>query len=239
MSEKDKTAVGADGKQEPLRKKGKKNKLAIVGAVAVVVVVAGVGFFVWHEQPSFCDAFCHASMDAYVETFDNDSGATGIDKYGNDVADGHAMLVATHKEQGLACLDCHVPAITQQVGEVMETVSGNYTVVARADGKGTALHEVGTVELMENSGHGTDGDAFCLRSGCHDLTREELTEKTADRAFNPHRWEHDEFECSDCHKSHRASVLYCTKCHTDAEADLPQGWVTYGQSEQIMEIPAA
>ena len=117
-------------------KKGKRNKLAIVGAVAAVVVVAGIGFFVWHEQPSFCNA-------------------------------------------------------------------------------------------------------FCLRSGCHDLTRDDLTEKTADMAFNPHRWQHEEFECSDCHKSHCASVLYCTKCHTDAVAGLPEGWVTYGESEQIMGIPAA
>ena len=221
------------------KKKGKKNRLAILGAVVAVVAVAGVGMFVWHEQPGFCDAFCHQSMDAYVETYDNHSGAEGADKYGNVVSDSSAMMVVSHKDHDLACLDCHVPAVTQQIGEVMQTVSGDYAVLARADGKGTALHEVGTVELMENSGHGSDGDGFCLRSGCHDLTREELTAKTADMQFNPHRWQHEEFECSDCHKSHRASVFACTQCHTDAEASLPDGWVTYDRSQQILEIPAA
>ena len=27
-----------------------------VGVVAAVVIVAGAGFWVWHEQPSFCNA---------------------------------------------------------------------------------------------------------------------------------------------------------------------------------------
>ncbi len=239
MSDKDSATFLASEEQNPAPNKGKRNRMAIVGIVAAIVAVAGAGLFVWHEQPSFCNAFCHASMDAYVGTYDNDYGQVGTGKYGNEVADGHAMLVVVHKEQNLACLDCHVPAIAQQVGEVMETVTGNYTVVARADGNGTALYEVGTVELMENAGHGADGDAFCLRSGCHDMTRNELTERTADMAFNPHRWQHEEFECSDCHKSHRASVLYCTKCHTDAEQSLPSGWVAYDRSQQILEAPVA
>ena len=218
-------------------KRRKRNRLVIIGAAVAIVAGAGAGMFVWHEQPSFCNAFCHHSMDAYVETYSYAAGSAGADKYGNQVDNSSAMMVVSHKDHNLACLDCHVPAITQQIGEVIETVSGDYTVVPRAASSGTALHEVGTVELMENSGHGSDGDGFCLRSGCHDLTRDDLTEKTADMEFNPHRWSHSEFECSDCHKSHRASVLYCTRCHTEAEASLPEGWIAYDTNEQIMEIP--
>ena len=41
---------------------------AIVGGVvAVVVVVAAIGAFVWHEQPSFCNAICHTPMDGYLK----------------------------------------------------------------------------------------------------------------------------------------------------------------------------
>ena len=39
----------------------------VVGVIAAVVVAAGAGFWVWHEQPSFCNAVCHDPMDAYVD----------------------------------------------------------------------------------------------------------------------------------------------------------------------------
>ena len=48
---------------------------AIVGGVvAVVVVVAAIGAFVWHEQPSFCNAICHTPMDGYLETYEGRPG---------------------------------------------------------------------------------------------------------------------------------------------------------------------
>ena len=40
-----------------------------VGCVAAVIVLAAAGFFVWHEQPSFCNAICHVPMDNYVEGY--------------------------------------------------------------------------------------------------------------------------------------------------------------------------
>ena len=44
--------------------KRKRKKWPItVGVIAVVLVVAGAGFWVWHEQPSFCNAICHTPMD--------------------------------------------------------------------------------------------------------------------------------------------------------------------------------
>ena len=45
----------------------------VVAAVAVVLVAAGAGFWVWHEQPSFCNAVCHEPMDAYVEGYYGDA----------------------------------------------------------------------------------------------------------------------------------------------------------------------
>ena len=62
-------------------KKGKKKWPVVVGVVAVVIVAAGAGFWVWHEQPSFCAAICHTPMDAYLETYDSGN----YDKYGNEL----------------------------------------------------------------------------------------------------------------------------------------------------------
>ena len=57
---------------------------------------------------------------------------------------------------------------------------------------------------------------------------------TADKAFNPHSNHHGEANCSDCHKSHRASVMQCTQCHNDAAASMRK-WVDYKTGKQIAE----
>ena len=49
----------------------KRKRLGItLGCVVAVLVVAGAGFMVWHEQPSFCNAICHDPMDPYLPTFE-------------------------------------------------------------------------------------------------------------------------------------------------------------------------
>lgn len=226
---------------EPAVKRKKKWPI-VVGVIVAVVALAGIGMWIWHEQPSFCNAFCHTSMDAYVESYDQQDNAAGIDKYGNAVTNTHAMLVVSHKSADLACLDCHVPAIDQQIGEVMETISGNYTVLERANGAGYALEEVSLSALQENAHHANDsgkGDEFCLRSGCHDFTRDVLMTATESMAFNPHRAQHGEIACGECHKSHRASVFYCTRCHSEAVEAMPDGWLTYQEGQAVLNGTAA
>ena len=41
----------------------RKKRGIVVGVIVAVIVVAGAGFWVWHEQPSFCNAICHSPMD--------------------------------------------------------------------------------------------------------------------------------------------------------------------------------
>ena len=208
---------------EPAAKK--KKWPIIVGVIVIVVAVAGIGFWNWHNQPTFCNAFCHESMNAYVETYEQDANTQGTDKWGNAVSNTNAMLAVTHKEAGVNCLGCHVPTITQQLTEVSETITGDYYY---------PLEEVGTKALQANSGHDdSSGDQFCLKSGCHDMTREDLTQATSGMSFNPHRWQHGETECSECHKSHRASVFYCTQCHSEAASAMPDGWVNYSDGQQL------
>ena len=240
-AETEQTGQAEQATQQPAPKRGRK-KLAIVGIVVVVIAAIGVGFWVWHETPGFCGTMCHESMNAYVATYEQAANSTGADKYGNAVSNTDAMLAVSHKGHNLACLSCHVPSLSQQLGEVQETLTGDYYVVNRADGNGVALREVGDEELIVNAGGKSGvGDTFCLRSGCHVTasgevyTRETLTELTSDMEFNPHNWKHGQIECSDCHKSHRASVFYCTRCHYDALGSVPDGWVTFEEGQQILE----
>ena len=53
------------------------------------------------------------------------------------------MLAVTHKQAGVECLSCHVPPFGQQIGEVTETITGDYYY---------PLAETSITELMENSG---------------------------------------------------------------------------------------
>ena len=153
---------------EPAAKKGKKRLPVILGVIVVVIAIAGIGFWKWHEQPTFCNAICH-NMDAFVETYYEEPGAAATDKWGNEVTNSNAMLAVTHAESNVNCLGCHVPSIGQQIHEGMEYVTGAYEM---------PLKEKSLSELLEGRGEQADSsDQFCLREGCHEMiTREVLTE---------------------------------------------------------------
>lgn len=231
--DKEKAASAEDGQvtAEPAKKKGKKRLPIVIGVIVVVVAIAGIGFWNWHNQPTFCNAFCHSTMDEFVTTYYEEPGTTGTDKWGNEVENTNAMMVVVHAQADVNCLGCHVPSIGQQISEVGIQLSGSYSM---------PLAEEGTESLLRNAGNQNDADTFCLKDGCHELiTRDTLTEATADMDFNPHRWQHGEIECSECHKSHRASVFYCTQCHDEAEASIPDGWVDYETGQQLEEAAEA
>lgn len=91
-------------------KRAKKRKWPIViGVIAIVLVAAGGGFLVWHEQPSFCNAICHSPMDPYVESYFE----------GDDLA-------RVHMENDVTCLECHNPEISQQISEAGKWVTGDF-----------------------------------------------------------------------------------------------------------------
>ena len=47
----------------PAPKRKRARAAIIAGVTAAIIIVAGAGFWVWHEQPSFCGAICHTPMD--------------------------------------------------------------------------------------------------------------------------------------------------------------------------------
>ena len=210
---------GSTTEEAAPKKKGKKWPI-VVGVVVVVLIAAGAGFWVWHEQPSFCAAICHTPMDEYLETYEQEPGTTGVDKWGNEVSNTNAMLAVSHKAQGKDCMSCHVPTLSEQMSEGINWVTGNYVY---------PLEERDTDMLTE--ARGVDADEFCLNESCHNLTRDDLVKATSDMEFNPHQPQHGEIECSECHKAHRASVMYCTQCHSEAE--VPEGWLTVAEANKL------
>ena len=199
-------AEGAEAGEAAPKKKGKKWPI-VVGVVAVVLIAAGAGFWVWHEQPSFCNAICHTPMDPYLPTYEAEPGQAAVDKWGNDVEDASGMMAAVHrvsKDQGGAEATC------------------NYYY---------PLEERDVDQLVEARGL-ESGDEFCLNESCHNLTREDLKQATSELGqYNPHQPQHGEQECSSCQKAHRASVNACTQCHS--EAYVPEGWLTYQQASKL------
>ena len=108
MAEDEKFSQPGEDAQAPSPKRKAKRGWIIGGVVAAVIVVAGAGFWVWHETPSFCNAI-------YVDTY-----------YSGD----QGMLVTAHAEAGNNCLSCHEPVITEQVGEAMKWVADDYPMTA-------------------------------------------------------------------------------------------------------------
>ena len=220
----------------PARKRPRRVAI-VVGAVVAVLVVAGAGFWVWHEQPSFCNAICHTPMDGYLETYEAEPGQAAVDKWGNEVANASGMMAAVHRvEDGDTCMSCHVPTLGEQVSEAGAWISGDYTLVENeASPHGGVLIERGNADLTE--ARGVTADEFCLNEQCHDLTRAELTELTVPepvvggKARNVHSWQHGEDTCTDCHKAHRASVLTCSECHADMP--IPEGWISVQEAKTL------
>ena len=167
--------------------------------MAAVIVVAGAGFWVWHEQPSFCNAICHSPMDYYVETYDSGDPNLGV---------------TAHAKAGESCLDCHTAELTTQISEVCAWVSDNYPMT-----------EDGT---MLATGKQFASEEFCARPECHGgKSFDEITAGLwgfagNDEKYNPHSSHQDyALECGDCHKVHEKSTLVCNECHA---LTAPEGW---------------
>jgi len=217
--------------EEKLDKEGKPKRRRwpiVLGVIAVVFLAAGVGFTQWHAQPSFCGAICHTPMDPYVATYNQTPGATGLDRFNQEIANTNGMMAVVHKEVEVDCLGCHSPTIGEQVSEGMKWITGNYSI---------PLKQYKLNELVVARGL-SSGDAFCLNEICHHLaddgstitSREELITATSHLSRNVHLGQHGTNQCDTCHKSHSASTVLCTQCHLDVV--LPEGWLTDAQYQQ-------
>lgn len=212
------------GKKRKLFKKPvDKKKAGIIAAVVVVVVaIGGIGFWNFHNTPEFCGFLCHNPQDPYNPTYYAEPGESAVDKWGNEVEDASGMLACVHRvEANKNCLSCHEPTLQEQMLEGVEWVSGSFY---------NPLSERSLSDLVRWH-DGMDSTEFCMNENCHNYGKAGLTERTAWMTRNVHSWHHSEYTCSDCHKSHRASVMVCSQCHDDYY--LPDGWITYEESQNL------
>lgn len=179
-------------------KKRKKKWPVVLGVVAAIIVVAGAGFWIWHEQPSFCATMCHDTMGTYLDTYENSD-----------------YLVHDHANAGVTCLDCHTPEISEQLAELQVQLSGNYRLplpkMETTDEfclrDGCHMRE----EIEKVTVEGADGSV----AAPHLMT----IDASAGQMQNPHGAGGERLACSTCHTSHRQSkeIDYCydTCHHTD------------------------
>ncbi|HBT95772.1 MAG TPA: histamine H3 receptor [Coriobacteriia bacterium] len=180
---------------KPPKKRRRGLSLLIVGGVLILAFIgAGVGFAVWHEQPGFCNTICHEPMDTYVESYCSES----------------ELMVVSHAQAGVTCLQCHKTAVTEQLGEAVAWVKHDFELDANKK-----LSTVGVTADVKQ----------CGTPKCHDM--ESVIAVTeywgGDKGVNPHRsHQGTAIDCSNCHSAHGTSHLMCNTCH---EYDLPKNWV--------------
>lgn len=204
----DKEAIKAAKKAYKKGNPAHKKHVIITWVIIVIAVIAlAAAFLVWHEQPSFCNAICHTPMDYYVEE----------SYYSGDTTQG----VTGHAAAGVTCLDCHVPTLSEQIGEGISWIGGNYEFDS-STGKLSLRY---TTSTLSKTGTASD---FCLKSGCH--TTNELEAATGSWDRDPHSTTAHGGQyikdCSNCHREHGQSVLICASCHSDIAAQTPDGWAT-------------
>lgn len=184
---------------------------------------------------STCASECHAPMDPYVATCEQSPDTSGFDKWGNTVSNTSSMLCVTHGALGYDCLSCHQTSDSEMQEYSIAWESDGYEGVDSATSD-MILEERDLDSLTE--ARGLEGEQFCLNEACHVnadgtvMTRDDLVQATSSMAFNPHVVQHGEISCSECHKAHRASVLYCTQCHSEAE--VPEGWLSISEAQRLM-----
>jgi flagellar basal body-associated protein FliL len=217
--------------QEPGTKKKMKTgvRILLVVAIVLVVLVGGAGgvYLGFHDKPGFCNFICHTPMDPYVVSYEEGTSINPAQ------ADSDATLsVILHKDsdQGINCLTCHVPSMSEQIQEGIKWVTGDYEVPVEM--------KIAAGQVKEGSGD-KNGVEFCLRPECHEgvASLDDLKQVTADQHRNPHNSHLGNQDCANCHQTHEQSVMMCTQCHGDAE--VPDGWLTYKEQQDQKKQVAA
>lgn len=176
-------AAGASSGASP--KRPKKKWPVAVGVVAVVIVIAGAGFWVWHEQPSFCNAICHEPMDVYVEGYYNDESVGAF----------------AHQVEGVTCLQCHEAKLDEQIHEGIAWMTGDFEM--NDDGMIATVGVRSDAKMCATSG--------CHD---FDQVIEATQDWGGEVGVNPHE-SHQGYaiDCSNCHVEHGQSIMYCNTCH--------------------------
>jgi cytochrome c nitrite reductase small subunit len=229
----------------------RRNIWVIVGVAVVVVIIAGVAGWNYHEQPQFC-AICHI-MQPYLESWESPP-----------------LLAYAHAEENVTCLECHEPTIQQQMEEGIKFVTNDYEnpLEEREFDQEWCLrcHEHGsyeelaqrTEELELNPHDSHYGEMEC--SICHRV--HEASEEVCAYCHDPIatgpgwtiptqltteflEWWYPDMDCAFCHVSYTESMqdatllayghaqeeLVCLDCHELAELEQVHEEAKVGTTE--------
>ncbi|HIW76751.1 MULTISPECIES: cytochrome c3 family protein [Gordonibacter] len=184
--------------QNDSRKRLKRRRVVtVLSVIAVVIIGAGAGFWVWHEQPSFCGTMCHDTMGSYLNTYEGDQ-----------------FLVAQHAGEGVVCLDCHEADPQTQLAELQVQLSGDYRVpLAKMDTDDEFCLRDGChtrEDIVQATSSYTAGKDTAVNP--HEMTFSTNYGKDE----SPHEVTGEPLPCATCHTMHRASagIDYCyDSCH--------------------------
>ncbi|WP_080800403.1 cytochrome c3 family protein [Arabiibacter massiliensis] len=179
-------------------KGSKRRKLVTALCVTGVVIVgAGAGLWVWHEQPGFCGSVCHDTMGSYVESYE-----------------GGEMLASQHAQADVVCLDCHEAELHTQLAELQVQLSGEYRLPL-------AKMETDDAFCLRDGCHTREkivtATADYAAGGGTKVNPHEIT-FSADYGDteSPHQVGGETAPCATCHTMHRTSagIDYCyDACH--------------------------
>ena len=179
------------------KKRSSKRAFIVLGVVVAVIVVAGIGFWVWHETPNFCGTMCHDTMGSYLEGYENSD-----------------LLVAEHAANNVRCLDCHEAEISTQIAELQTQISGDYRIpLAKMEVEDEFCLRDGCHSRAEIEDALAD---YVAPDGTQINPHVQLIDPNSKgRVESPHN-SGSEIACAECHTSHRDSkeISYCYKtCH--------------------------
>lgn len=166
--------------------KRKKHRWPIaLGVVVVVLAGMGGGFWVWHEQPSFCNAICHEPMDNYVDGYYHDT----------------SLLANAHEREEVSCLKCHETNVDQQVAEGISWIRGDYAVDTAGNIEAKRV-TADTNMCAQSACHNFDKVIAATENWGGQI------------GVNPHSSHQGiAIDCSNCHGVHGESYLFCNTCH--------------------------
>lgn len=166
----------------------KKHWPIVISVLAVIVIAVLVAFLHWHEEPSFCNTFCHQPMDYYVEGY-----------YSEDPG----ISAANHAAANVTCLGCH-----WSQAKMLDLV--HEVVLFATDGF--------TNPLPDQKQFVTDEFCGGCHDGVTAPSKDEATAGEAYNPHDiPAIAMHEGIECGDCHRVHKQSVFVCASCHTNIE----------------------
>lgn len=172
-------------------------------AAPVLLVVAGVAGWKYHEQPRFCSDMCHI-MGPYFESWQASNYEANV-----------------HAAAGVTCLDCHKPTLQEQVNELIVHVKGDFQNPLRQ----LEVPNEFCFDCHIANEHMTR-EAIIERTQDYSIYGEEVNPHAVildpTKPIDPHNNPHDEpgvsedqLECFRCHRMHRTSPgsTYCNRCH--------------------------